>query len=566
MIRLVLYTIFLIAFVDANAQVKAWVVFKDKPKVEFDAQNYFTAKNFQRKSQQSLPDYDNFDLPVNQNYIDELNSYCDSITYVSRWLNAACVYTNEDRLSQLQELSFVSEIEIVQRELILCSYKEHMMDLHQGELNLLQAQTSRMNTSFFKQQGIKGKGITIAIIDAGFKGYMNNLMFEDLRANKQIKHTWDFIKKSKNVDLGSSHGTAVLSCIAGKLDTIYAGCAPDADFLLYRTEKAFNEKLNEEEYWMAAMEEADRQGADIINTSLGYTNRRYFENDMDGKKSMLARAANIASRKGMLVVCSAGNEGDIDWKTICTPADADSVLTVGAINPWTGIQASWSSYGPTADKRLKPNVSAYGYVMGAERDRGIEMTLGTSFSSPLVAGFAACTRQLFPDISSYQLLKKIESSADLYPYYDYAHGHGVPQAQHVYRSSIESDTLFDIQIHNDSLIVMIRQSCFQPSYLQTRDYYYPLEDSTQHRTVYEERYYSKSYHVNDGFFSETNSTFVFTTEPGYFYYKTSLPGKDRIEEYAVTNVRKQKVFAVKRTAERKNYIFHYKGFTQSIEF
>jgi len=150
---------------------------------------------------------------------------------------------------------------------------------------------------------------------------------------------------------------------------------------------------------------------------------------MDGKTYFVTRSANIAARKGMLVVNAAGNEGSDPWHYLGAPADADSVLSIGGIDPATGFHTAFSSYGPTSDKRMKPNVSAYGHVIAAAPG-GLTSTQGTSFASPLVAGFAACAWQTNRSLSNMQLFKEIEKSGSLFPYFDYAHGFGIPQAGH----------------------------------------------------------------------------------------------------------------------------------------
>lgn len=547
-------------------QVKAWVFYTKKELAPFDAINYFSADNIVRKHQQGLPLYDNRDLPVNEAYIQTIRTYCDSITFTSRWFNASCVYTNAQNLTTIESLDFVSHIELAETSLQPCLGKTHLSDLHQGEINLLNTQTQRMQAQLFRKNGITGKGITIAIIDAGFTGYKKNSSLKQVRLKNQIKYTYDFMRKQEDVDHGSSHGTAVLSCIAGKVDSVYLGLAPDAEFLLYRTEKAFNEKMVEEEYWLAAMEDADKRGAHIINTSLGYSNRRYFQRDMDGKKSLLARAANIASGKGILVVCSAGNEGDVDWKVICTPADADSSLAVGAINPWTGIQASWSSYGPSADLRIKPNVSAIGYVMACDGADGIENTLGTSFSSPLVAGFAACVRQLNTSTSAYDLLKKIEYSADLYPYYDYAHGFGVPLASRILEDSLlQPDSTFTVHLRNDSLIVEIIRNKFVPCFLPVAGYFRQKEDFKKQNDLFETLHHT-SFHFKDENLSGVGSSYVYTQEPGFFYYHIRYNNDTFLREYDVLNVREPVLFKTKKTGEIRHFTFHYRGYTKTIAF
>ena len=167
------------------------------------------------------------------------------------------------------------------------------------------------------------------------------------------------------------------------------GLATGANFLLAITEVS-SEPFSEEENWLAAVEWAYKNGADIISSSLGYTNNRYFTKDMDGKKSFVVKAASLAARKGMLVINAAGNDGDSEWKVISTPADADSILTIGGVSPETNLHINFSSYGPTADGRMKPNVSAFGEAVVANTKGNVEIAFGTSFATPLVAGFAAC--------------------------------------------------------------------------------------------------------------------------------------------------------------------------------
>jgi len=239
------------------------------------------------------------------------------------------------------------------------------------------------------------------------------------------------------------------------------GVAPEADFLLAITEKLMKEGLAEEEAWLFAAEWADKNGVDIINSSLGYTRRNSFKHDMDGNTAVITRAANMASSKGILVVSSAGNEGDKKhWMMMAAPADGDSVLAVGAINPWSGYHTSFSSFGPSADKELKPNVTGVGHVMAYGVNKKVNETQGTSFSAPLITGFAACAWQAKPDLTNWELLKEIEKSGDLYPYFDYAHGYGVPQASHFMSAKntryTAADSVFSVKIDENSITVAVR--------------------------------------------------------------------------------------------------------------
>ncbi len=292
------------------------------------------------------------------------------------------------------------------------------------------AQIKYLEGEEFAKIGITGKGIRIAILDGGFPGTDTHPALKNLIVNKQIKATWNFVKNCENVYSGVPHGTAVLSCIAGIIDGKRIGMAPDAEFLLALTEKN-GEPLSEELNWARAVDWAIDHGANIIQSSLGYTHQRYFTSDLDGKHSICAKAAARAARKGILIINCMGNEGRSKWQTMVTPADADSILSVGAIDPTTGLAAGFSSVGPTADKRLKPNVCASGTVVAANSKGGVHIMDGTSFSTPLITGFAACVWQLHRSFSAQEILALIEKSGHLYPFYDYSHGYGIPQASRI---------------------------------------------------------------------------------------------------------------------------------------
>jgi subtilisin family serine protease len=233
------------------------------------------------------------------------------------------VWLNENQAKKIEKFSFVKSIYWVEENLLGGICEVNTINLKSSSKILLQAQTLHLQGQAFKKAGISGKGVRVAVIDAGFKGLSNSKVLSNIRNAKRILHTYDYISKSTDVEKGSKHGSAVLSCIGGQMpgDTINLGLATDAEFLLYRTEKMLNEKYNEEEYWLAAAEDAEKRGAKVINTSLGYTGRRYFRKDMDGKHSLLSKAARMAAQKGIVVVCSAGNEGTNLWRIIATPAD-----------------------------------------------------------------------------------------------------------------------------------------------------------------------------------------------------------------------------------------------------
>ena len=413
-----------------NAQnAKYWVFLKNKKNVTFDPYNYFDKKTIERRLAYGIPLIDSTDFPLNQEYVNTVTGIVDSVSHQSRWFNAMSVYATEQEIEKVNELPFVSSIEAMELFCYPAEYESSEWDtiIYPSLLNIMEKQTNRMGGSFFQESNIDGKGIRIAIFDGGFPTVNTSPAFEHIRKEGRIIKTWDFAKNKEFVYGYISQGTMVMSCIGGMINGEKIGLATGAEFLLARTEVR-SEPFSEEENWLAAVEWADKNGADIINSSLGYTYHRYFPNQMDGKTTFVTKAANLAAKKGILVVNAAGNDGNNSWKIIGAPADADSVLSVGGIYPATDYHTSFSSYGPTWDKRLKPNVCAYAHVTAAGKN-GMTSTQGTSFASPLVAGFAACAWQFMgKGINNMQMFKMIEKSGDLYPYFDYAHGYGVPQA------------------------------------------------------------------------------------------------------------------------------------------
>jgi len=410
-------------------QDKYWVFYKDKKGVTFDPYAYFDAKAIERRINNKITLYDSTDFPLNDKYVKATMLYADSLSQVSRWFNASAVYIKASEIDNITKLPFVSSVEPIATYSELAQYENDDKAPAKIDEKLLQEQIQRMKGDYFIKNNINGKGIRIAVFDAGFPNVDKHPAFEHIRAAKRILKTWDFVKNREFVYAFSSHGAMTLSCIAGKYNDKPIGLATEAEFLLARTEMSNREPFSEEENWLAAAEWADKNGANIISSSLGYTNKRYFQKDMNGKTALVSRAANMAASKGMLVVNAAGNEGTSAWKFMGAPADADSVLSVGGYDPETNYKINFSSFGPTADKRLKPNVCAFGTAFVADKE-SFTTASGTSFSCPLIAGFAACAWQTNRNLKNMALYKEIEKSADLYPYFDYAHGYGVPQADY----------------------------------------------------------------------------------------------------------------------------------------
>lgn len=390
---------------------------------QFDPHVFFHPKAIERRIREGLPLAEESDLPVCAHHIESIEATGAKIKMLSRWFNAAVVWANPEQVGKIELLPAVESVQVFMSQIPQIAEVAAMSD--EDDLELLSNQVSRMGADVLEAEGLNGKGMRIAIFDVGFSGADRNPAFDHLRASNRVVKTRDFVKNKDDVYQGGSHGTSVWSCIGGKVEGKWSGLAWDAEFLLARTELANREPFSEEENWVAAAEWADQHGADIINSSLGYTDKRYFPEQMNGKKSFITRGANMAARKGMLVVNAAGNEGSGSWRIISAPADADSVLAVGGLVPCCNYRIDFSSFGPTADKRMKPNVCAQGRVYCAA-ENGNSSADGTSFASPLVAGFAACIWQKNRNLKCMDLFREIEHSGHLFPYFDYAHGFGLP--------------------------------------------------------------------------------------------------------------------------------------------
>ena len=352
---------------EQTAPAKYRIEFTDKNNTPYSLNApdaFLSAKALERRNKQEIPLTFN-DLPVTPAYLDSLTASGARVLTVSKWFNAATIQVFDDlALQKIATLTFVKKNYALKSS----GGKSPNEPEGQSGIQAIEAssdlnygpswwQTAIHNGHLLHNKGYTGRNITIAVIDGGFY-HVNELpAFERLRENGQILGNRDFVDAAADVYAENSHGMSVLSIIGGYIPGELVGTAPDASFWLLRSEDVSSEYKIEEDNWIAAAEFADSVGADIINTSLGYArfddplqNHTYAE--MDGNTTRISRAADLAASKGMLVVVSAGNQGNIAWKYITAPADADSVLTIGAIDQ-TGLVAEFSSRGPSSDGQGK---------------------------------------------------------------------------------------------------------------------------------------------------------------------------------------------------------------------
>jgi hypothetical protein len=366
--------------------------------------------------------YQYSDIPINKQYLQALQEQGIQIVQLSKWLNAVTAILTNEQVKQLQNLSFVKNI-------VPMNNKFRILGQTAPKAIEYALAIEQMEAEAMTKANLDGTGILIGVIDAGYVGASQNEYLQHLFDEKRILAVKDLVNPKrteyfKYAETSSdSHGNTVLQMITGyeKGGSQY-GFATKSQFYLARTDHGDNEFRGEEDYWVSAMEWLDSLGVRVINTSLGYAvgfdnpEENYKPEQMDGKTSTISKATHIASNeKGLLLVVSAGNEGnDTNWRVVSTPADSESVLSVGATQP-NGLKAGYSSIGTEFMPYLKPNIACFS-------------ANGTSFSAPILTGFAACLMQKNKKASNKEIFSIIEKSAHLYPYGNNYIGYGIPKA------------------------------------------------------------------------------------------------------------------------------------------
>ncbi len=474
---LTLFTVFTCA--GLCAQKSFWVFFTDKNGSTFDPYSYFASEAITRRLNLGISLYDSTDFPVSEKYIAEVSKHVTLVGHATRWFNGVGVDATDEQIAEVQKLAFVREV--VEQHSITwkpaSTSTNTLFDDTDDVPRDVNLQIDPMKGKLFKENNLTGKGIIISIIDVGFQGTDVSPALQHLRFNNSIRATFDFTKDDADVyKENPDHGTRVLSCIAGVVNGQPMGLAPDATFLLAKIETNWMSQHKLEENFVAALEWSDKQGAMLINCSEGPDDISYFPEQMNGKISLMSRASNMAAGKGILVIAAAGNEGESSSPVILPPGDADSVLCVTALND-RGFIAGYSSIGPTPDFRHKPDVCAPGTVLVADGYKGYDEAEGTSFSSPLIVGFAACLIQKFPDLSPMQLMDSLHQSSSLYPYYDYSHGYGTPQASYFFDTTRVQEKTFVISQSENSAMITFEEK-YKPACgsAEFPKLFYSLED------------------------------------------------------------------------------------------
>ena len=412
----------------AEKNYKFRVNLKDKVGTTYSVdkpQEFLSERALERRNRQNLP-IDETDLPVSSSYIQELLGTGAKLVTTSKWNNTVVLEVMDTTLmDKVKEMPFVSEVKKVwtQPDSIPARNKKRKKEVtnqfeeagyHYGKAF---RQINIHGGDSLHAAGFAGKGMHVAVIDAGFYNADKIKFFKKM----DLLGTRDFVNPNSDIYEENSHGMKVLSCMAANIKDVFVGTAPEASYWLLRSEDQDTEQPIEEDYWAAAIEFADSVGVDVINTSLGYHAfdegfGGYRYRDLDGHTSLMSHSASLAADKGIVVVCSAGNSGRGAWKKITPPGDSENVLTVGALTKDL-VNTEFSSIGHTADGRIKPDVMAIGQnSVVSGNDGRVSKANGTSFASPTMCGIVACFWQACPWLTAKEVIRAVQQAGDRVDY------------------------------------------------------------------------------------------------------------------------------------------------------
>lgn len=456
----------------ASAQTRYLVRFRDKGTSPFAFSNpsaYLSQIAIDRRTRYNIA-IDSTDLPVTPRYVDSVRlAGAVTILNTSKWLNEVAIRTTDPvALSNINNFPFVlsvtavasfsggtqpsTPVESKMKDQVLLtpvpqsqipnsasftggttgtaadyysygSVARGQIDLHQGQ--------------FLHNHNFRGQSMRISLLDGGFLRYLNIPTFDSVRLQNRIIETRDFVANETSVNEDDAHGMYCFSTIGANIPGVFVGSAPASLFALYRTEDVASETKIEEHNLAAGFERADSIGSDVVSVSLGYyafdIGPSYTYANMNGDFTISAIAADLAAKKGMMPVVAAGNEGNNAWHYIITPADADSVLSVGATDS-LGNVASFSSYGPSADGRIKPELAATGLrsVIANATTGQPQLGNGTSFATPILAGLTTCLWQAYPEFNNMTMLDAMKRAATRYNNPNDRVGYGIPDMKNAF--------------------------------------------------------------------------------------------------------------------------------------
>ena len=433
----------------AEKNYKYRVNLKDKSGTEYSIdrpQAFLSERAIERRNRQQLP-IEETDLPVSHQYLKELLGTGAKLVTTSKWNNTVVLEVSDTTLmDKVKEMSFVTGVKKVwtQPDSIPPRNKSRKKEVtnevkeaghHYGKAF---RQINIHGGDSLHAAGFTGKGMHVAVIDAGFYNADRIKFFK----NMDLLGTRDFVNPNSDIYEENSHGMKVLSCMAANIKDVFVGTAPDASYWLLRSEDQDTEQPIEEDYWAAAIEFADSVGIDVVNTSLGYHAfdegyPAYRYRDLDGHYSLMSHSASLAADKGIVVVCSAGNSGRGAWKKVTPPGDSENVLTIGALTKDL-VNAEFSSIGDTSDGRIKPDVMAIGVnSVVSGNDGRVSKANGTSFASPTMCGIVACFWQACPWLTAKEVIKAVQQAGDRVDFPDNIYGYGVPNLWKAYQTEVE---------------------------------------------------------------------------------------------------------------------------------
>lgn len=444
----VLNVLLLVCFV-LQSQVapdKYWVQFTDKNNSPYSTERpeeFLSERSIERRINYGIS-IDEKDVPVNPSYLKAVKDAGAIILNPSKWLNGVTVETmNPKVIDAIESLPFVKKTRSLQDEPLKQMLKEQSYinetyinngvsnNTFRNHYGSALTQIELLNGVELHEMGYQGEGIWIGICDSGYEGVDTHSAFDNMREEKRLLGTRDFVYKNGIVYSDDHHGTSCLSLMAAYLPNTYVGTAPKASYFLCRTENVNSENIIEEYNWVSAAEFMDSLGIDIITTSLGYisfddSQMTHEYSDFDGETCVITRGAEIACSRGILCISAAGNEGDADFPYIGAPGDGKNVLTVGGVKA-DGERTYFSSIGPTYDGRIKPDVMSFAYaVKVASPGNNFYEGNGTSFACPSLAGMTACLWQALKSEPASKIRSIIKESSDNYHTPNNEYGYGIP--------------------------------------------------------------------------------------------------------------------------------------------